>query len=86
MLLIPAFGRERQVNLCEFKDSVVYRVSSSTASAVTQRNLVFKRKTKQTNKKTFNCVCVFVCEREFEFVHALMSLELKPQVVVSHLT
>ena len=47
MPLIPALGRKRQVDLCEFKDSLVYRVSSRTARD-TQRNLVLK-KTKQNN-------------------------------------
>ena len=28
MPLIPALGRQRQVDLCEFKISLVYRVSS----------------------------------------------------------
>jgi hypothetical protein len=31
MPLIPALGRQRQAVLCEFKASVVYRVSSRTA-------------------------------------------------------
>ena len=36
--LIPAFRRQRQADLCEFKASLVYKVSSSrTARAVTQR-------------------------------------------------
>jgi hypothetical protein len=26
MVLIPALGRQRQMDLCEFKDSLVYRV------------------------------------------------------------
>ena len=29
--LMPALGRQRQVDLCEFKASLVYRVSSRTA-------------------------------------------------------
>ena len=39
--LIPALGRQRQADLCEFKDSLVYRVSSRTAKD-TQRNPVSK--------------------------------------------
>ena len=31
--LIPALGRQRQVDLCEFEASLVYRVSSRTARA-----------------------------------------------------
>jgi hypothetical protein len=33
MLLIPAFRRQRQVDLCEFEVSLVYTVSSRTARA-----------------------------------------------------
>jgi hypothetical protein len=40
--------QEKQVDLCEFEDSLVYRVSSRTARA-TQRNPVSKKKSK--NKK-----------------------------------
>ena len=46
--LIPALGRLRQEDLCEFKASLVYIVSSKTARAI-QRNQVLKNK--QTNKK-----------------------------------
>ena len=41
MPLIPALRRQRQVDLCEFEASLVYRVSSRTARA-TQRNPVKK--------------------------------------------
>jgi hypothetical protein len=44
--LIPALRRQRQEDLCECEDSLVYRVSSRTANA-TQRNPLFKT----TNKK-----------------------------------
>jgi hypothetical protein len=43
--LIPALGRQRQVNLCEFEANLVYTVSPRTARA-TQRNPVLK-----TNRK-----------------------------------
>ena len=43
MPLIPAHGRQRQVDLCEFEASLVYRASSRTARAVTQRNPVLGR-------------------------------------------
>ena len=52
--MIPALGRQRQVDLCEFKASRVYRVSPRTGRA-TQRNPVWeenKNKNKQTNKYT----------------------------------
>ena len=40
MPLIPALGRQRQVDFSEFKASLVYRVSSRTVRTVTQRNPV----------------------------------------------
>ena len=51
MPLIPALGRQRQVDLCEFKASLVYRASSRTARAVTQRNPVSKNKRKKKKRK-----------------------------------
>jgi hypothetical protein len=62
MPLILALGRQRQVNLCEFEASLVYKKSSRTARAVTQRNLVsnnnnnnktqsINQPTNQTNKQ-----------------------------------
>jgi hypothetical protein len=38
--LIPAFRKQRQMDLCEFKASLVYKWSSGTARDVTQRNPV----------------------------------------------
>jgi hypothetical protein len=43
MPLIPPLGRQRQVNLCEFEASLVYRVSSRTARA-TRGNYHKKKK------------------------------------------
>ena len=34
--LIPALGRQRQVDSCEFKTSLVYRTSSKITETVTQ--------------------------------------------------
>ena len=45
--LFPALGRQRQADLCEFEASLVYRASSRTTWAVTQRNPVLKNKTKK---------------------------------------
>jgi hypothetical protein len=45
---IKALGRLRQVDLCEFEASLVYRVSSR---GDTQNNPVFKIKQNQPNKK-----------------------------------
>ena len=44
MLLIPALGKQKQVDLSEFEASMVYRASSRTARTVTQRNHVLERK------------------------------------------
>jgi len=49
MHLILAPGRKRWADICEFKASLVFKVSSMTASA-TQRNPVSKQ-TKQKRKK-----------------------------------
>ena len=49
MPLNPALERQRQVDLGEFKVSLVYRVSSRIGSKATQRNSVSN---KQTNKQT----------------------------------
>jgi hypothetical protein len=51
MPLLPAFRRQRQVDLCGFEDILVYRVSSRTVRA-TQRNPVSKTN-KQTNKTIY---------------------------------
>jgi hypothetical protein len=47
--LIPALRRQKQADLCEFKASMVYRVSSWTDRA-TQRNPVSKNKNKNKPK------------------------------------
>jgi hypothetical protein len=49
MPLIPVLGRQRQTDLCEFKASLIYRLSSRIARA-TQRNPV-SNKTKQNKTK-----------------------------------
>ena len=54
MHLISALGRQRQVDLCEFKSSLVYKASSRIARA-TQRNPVSKIN-KQTNKHTHKSI------------------------------
>ena len=43
MPLIPVLGRQKKADICIFEDSLVYRVSSRTASA-TQRIPVSKTK------------------------------------------
>jgi hypothetical protein len=46
MSLASELGWQRQVDLCEFEASLIYRVSSRAAKA-SQRNLVLKNKAKQ---------------------------------------
>jgi len=46
MLLISAFGRQKQVDLCGFKAHLLFRMTSKTDKA-TQRNIVLKPKTEQ---------------------------------------
>ena len=43
MPLIPALRRQIQADLYEFKASLLYKASSRTARAVTQRNPVSKQ-------------------------------------------
>jgi hypothetical protein len=42
MSLISAYGKQRQAYLCEFKDILIYKVSSRTVRAI-QRNPVWKK-------------------------------------------
>jgi hypothetical protein len=51
MPLIQALRRQRQADLCEFKASLVYRISFKTAKGI-QRNPVLKKKKKQKKKQT----------------------------------
>lgn len=46
MSLIGALARQRQADLCEIEDSLVYKASVRMDSKPTQKNLVLK----QTNK------------------------------------
>jgi hypothetical protein len=48
--LVPALGRQRQADLCEFETSLVYIVSSRTARA-TQGIPVLKKQKQKQNKK-----------------------------------
>jgi hypothetical protein len=47
--VVHALGRERQVDLCEFEASLVYRVSFRTARA-TQRDPVLKKQRKKDSE------------------------------------
>ena len=44
MPFIPALGRQRQVDLCEFNTSLVYSVSSRTAKLLHRETLSLKTK------------------------------------------
>ena len=58
--MIPALGRQRQVDFCEFEASLVYQ-------GYTEKPCLKKaNKTKRKhNKKVIKCVCVwYVCKRE----------------------
>ena len=49
--LIPALGKQRQADFCEFKGTLAYRVSSNTAND-TQRNPVSKKSKKFKSKSS----------------------------------
>jgi hypothetical protein len=51
MTLIPALGRQRQADLCEFEASLVYRESSRTPRAKTEKPCLGK--IKRTDLKSF---------------------------------
>lgn len=51
MSLIPAFGRQRQMGLREFKISLVYRASFRTARTVTEKSCLRKRSKLTTTEK-----------------------------------
>ena len=55
MPIISALGKQRQVDLSEFEDSLVYSVSSRTAKA-TQRNPVLKTTTKTIQERLASVV------------------------------
>ena len=50
--MIPALRRQRQADLCEFEDSLVYRKVRARAM---QRNLVSKNKNNNSSNKRLLC-------------------------------
>ena len=54
MPLNPALRRQRQEDLCEFEDSLVYRVSSRVGSKAIRRNAVSENQKKE-RKKCYVC-------------------------------
>jgi hypothetical protein len=49
MPLIPASGKQKQADFSEFQASLVYKVGSMTARAVTQRNPVSNNNNNNNN-------------------------------------
>jgi hypothetical protein len=47
--LIPAFGRQKQADLCKFKGSLVYIVESQDSQGYTVRPILNKTKAKADN-------------------------------------
>jgi hypothetical protein len=70
---IPVLGRQKLVDLCEFEASLVYRVSSRTASAVTQRNPASKKQKLKTKRKIKRFVLTMPTSRSPLDIHAEMS-------------
>jgi hypothetical protein len=64
--LIPAHGRQRQGELCEFEASLVYRVSSRSAKA-TQRNPISKYlKNPTLSYPIFSHIRVKICQNNLQ--------------------
>ena len=53
MPIISALRRQRQVDICEFEASLVYRVSSRTGSIATEKPCPEK-----PEKKSFACIYI----------------------------
>ena len=60
--LIPALRRQRQVDLCEFKTSLVYRTSVKIAT-VTQKYPVFKNRKKKSKETPGTSVPGIICSQ-----------------------
>ena len=64
MPVTHTLGRQRQVDLGEFKANLVYKESSRTVRAVTQRNSVSKTITKNPKQKNKGKVLyIYIKER-----------------------
>jgi hypothetical protein len=51
MSLIPVLRRQRQIDLCEFKSSMLYMVSSRTAKAMLKRRRRRRKRRKKRRKR-----------------------------------
>jgi hypothetical protein len=68
MLLTPAFRRQRQVDLCEFKTRHVFR-ESYKATRTTERNPVLnKQKTNKQKKVAVIVCCIQMGTRENRYI------------------
>ena len=68
--LIPALRRQRKAELYEFEASLVYRASTRTVRAVTQRKFVSKSKKSKTK------ILVKISPRENISIFALSTVHL----------
>ena len=59
--LIPALGRQRQLDLCEFKASLVFRASSRTGSKATEKTCL----------KTTATTTMFIHSKSSDKIHAI---------------
>ena len=57
MCLIPALRRQRLADLCEFKASLVYRVSARIGSKATLRNPVLRNEKRKKEKEEERKAC-----------------------------
>jgi hypothetical protein len=68
-VVIPALGRQRQVELCEFKASLVYRVNSvqprlhKETLSQKQNKDVHTHMWRAVSNRTHKCFCLNVCMR-----------------------
>jgi hypothetical protein len=66
--MIPAHRRQRQVDLCEFKASLVYKVSSRTPE-LSSKLPCLTNKTKQNRTKQKNSTCCSRHEKRVKSPH-----------------
>jgi hypothetical protein len=77
MPLIPALGRQRQVDLCEFKASLVY----TGQPGLLERNPISKKQTTNKQKKlTSVSKSMFSIRSASSMTKYLRALKLKPLV------
>ena len=75
MPLIPALGRQRQVDFCDFEASLVYRANSRA----TQRNPISEKTNKQTNKNKKENKSRLEFIKNNTFINIDLSMDTKQQ-------